>query len=512
MKIKEEENKMKIKNFSTLVLSAVLGSAITLGSLQLLNTNNDEAPSQALVEQTPVVQTTYNPSNKEESTVAGVPFDFTAASEKVTPAVVHITSVQNGSGRSDESQVPDQFRQFFGPFFQDRGSQSPKVGSGSGVIINDRGYIVTNNHVIDNADEVEVILSDNSTFKAEVIGTDPSSDLAVLKVEANDLPYLSLENSDDVKIGEWVLAVGFPFNLNSTVTAGIISAKGRSINIIQDNDGDRTTNTSVESFIQTDAAINPGNSGGALVNTQGNLIGINTAIASPTGSYSGYGFAVPSNIVSKVVSDLIEYGVVQRGWLGVTIQNVNAQSAEELGLKVKLGAYVADINPASGAKDAGLEKEDVIVNIDGHDIDRTSQLIGYIGSKRPGDKVKVTVNRNGREMDFTVLLKNRDGNLKIVKESPAEVVSSLGVVLENLGEDKLEDLGISYGVRVSRIGKGKIQQFTDMKDGFIITKIDGQRIYSKKDVTKILKNKDGGVLIEGVYEGESRKYYYGLEM
>ena len=359
---------------------------------------------------------------------------------------------------------------------------------------------------------MEVILNDNSTYKAEVIGTDPNSDLAVIKVEEKGLPFLSLEDSDRVKIGEWVLAVGFPFNLNTTVTAGIVSAKGRSINIIQDDDGDRTTNTSIESFIQTDAAINPGNSGGALVNVNGDLIGINTAIASPTGSYSGYGFAVPSNIVKKVVTDLIEYGVVQRGWLGVTIQSVTAQSAKDLGLEVKSGAYINDIADASGARDAGIEKEDVIVNIDGNKITRTSELIGYIGSKRPGDKVNVTVNRDGREMTFEVLLKNRDGNLNIVKNNKEAAIAGLGVVLEELNDEELDDLGLSYGVKVKKVGKGKVQQYTDMKDGFIITKIDGQRVYSKADVSKILKNKEGGVLIEGLYENESRKYYYGIEM
>lgn len=502
---------MKMKNFSSLFLSAVLGSAITIGSFQFLKPgDNNDLPSTQL-EKTPVVQTAYNKA-EENKTNSAVPFDFTEASEKVTPAVVHITSKQSVNSRNTDQQIPDQFRQFFGPFFRDQGSEAPRVGSGSGVIINDRGYIVTNNHVIDNADEVTVILADNSKYTAEVIGTDPSSDLAVIKVEADGLPYLSLENSDDVRIGEWVLAVGFPFNLNTTVTAGIVSAKGRSINIIQDDDGDQQTNTSIESFIQTDAAINPGNSGGALVDTNGNLIGINTAIASPTGSYSGYGFAVPSNIVSKVVSDLIEYGVVQRGWLGVTIQNVNAQNADELDLDVKSGAYVVDISDASGAKDAGVQKEDVIVNIDGHVINRTSELIGYIGSKRPGDRVKVTVNRDGREMDFDVLLKNRNGNLEVVKEKVAELYAGLGVTLENLEPKKLEKLGLDYGVKVQKVGKGKVQQYTDMKDGFIITKIDGQRVYKKEDVAKILKNKEGGVLIEGLYENESRKYYYGLEM
>ncbi|MEL7001458.1 MAG: Do family serine endopeptidase [Bacteroidota bacterium] len=501
-----------MKNLSSLFLSAVLGSAITIGSFQLFYGGNGNDQTATPVEKTPIVQTAYTSNDESSRSSSAVPFDFTAASEKVTPAVVHITSKQTSGRSTSDEQIPDQFREFFGPFFRDRGSDAPRVGSGSGVIINDKGYIVTNNHVIDNADEVTVILSDNSSYAAEVIGTDPNSDLAVIKVEAQGLPYLSLENSDNVKIGEWVLAVGFPFNLNTTVTAGIVSAKGRSINIIQDDDGDRATNTSIESFIQTDAAINPGNSGGALVNTNGNLIGINTAIASPTGSYSGYGFAVPSNIVNKVVSDLIEYGVVQRGWLGVTIQNVNAQVAEEKDLSVKTGAYISDISDASGAKDAGIRTEDVIVNIDGQRINRTSELIGYIGSKRPGDRVNVTVNRDGREMDFEVLLKNRQGNLEVVKNRTETVYAGLGVTLEDIDERKLERLGLDYGVKVQKVGKGKVQQYTDMKDGFIITKIDGQRVYSKDDVAKILKNKQGGVLIEGLYENESRKYYYGLEM
>ena len=490
-----------MRKFGSLFGAAVLGSALTIGSFQLM-TDNREPLKIEHVDTTPAVQTNYS-ADESGSTV---PLDFTAAAEKVMDAVVHIRSTQNSSGYTAQrnEQIPEQFRDFFGPFLrQSPQNNGPRVGSGSGVIISNQGHIVTNNHVIDQADDVEVTLHDNRSYKAKVIGTDPTTDIAVLQIEQEGLPYLGLSNSDNAKVGEWVLAVGNPFNLNSTVTAGIISAKARNIGIIGDS-------TSIESFIQTDAAVNPGNSGGALVNLNGDLVGINTAIASPTGSYSGYSFAVPSNIVNKVVEDLISYGKVQRGWLGVTIQNVNSALVRENDLNANAGAYVAGLADNSGAKDVGVKVGDVIVAIDGRDVNSTANLIGYVGSKRPGDKITLKVNREGKEIDYDVMLKNRAGNTELVKKEKVEILTSLGAELAEVDSKTLKKLGIESGVQVKSLRPGKIRRYTDMREGFIITKVDGKKVKTTKDVSEILENKEGGVLIEGVYSNASGTYYYGL--
>ncbi|MBL6446249.1 Do family serine endopeptidase [Fulvivirga sp. 29W222] len=499
-----------MKKFSSLILAATLGSALTMGSVYVFNIDKENKVLKIEhVEGTPAVKTAY--SLKEDGKV--IPLDFTGAAEKVMPAVVHIRSTQTGNfSAQNRQQIPEPFRDFFGPFLDERGGRQhiPRMGSGSGVIINTKGYIVTNNHVIANADDLEVTLNDNRSYKAKIIGTDPTTDIALIKIDAEELSSLSFVNSDDVRVGEWVLAVGNPFNLNSTVTAGIVSAKGRSIGIIGDNNTQDSVNSAIEAFIQTDAAVNPGNSGGALVDLNGNLIGINTAIASPTGSYSGYSFAVPSNIVSKVVEDLMAYGTVQRGWLGVQIRNINSQFVREQNLSVISGAYIDRIDPKSGAREAGIKEGDVIVDIDGRTINNTAQLIGYIGSKRPGDKINVTVNRSGKEVSYGVTLKNRDGNTEIVKKERKEILTTLGAELEDIDKATLRKLEISSGVRVKSLTPGKIRKSTDMKPGFIITKIDGQSVKSKEEVVKILEKKEGGILIEGVYENIPGKYYYGL--
>ena len=348
-----------MKRFGSLILAAVLGSSLTLFTTGYFNKPKEVVT----IEQagTPVAQVGY--TRKEDGAL--VPLDFTVIAEKVTKAVVHIRSTsEGGSSRGGAPQTRDPLEFFFGPSAP---RQGPSQSSGSGVIINADGYIVTNNHVVQGADVVDVTLSDNRSYKAEVIGTDPDTDLALIRINQKPLPYLSFVNSDQSKVGEWVLAVGNPFNLNSTVTAGIISAKGRNINIIGSSERSEAGTTAIESFIQTDAAINPGNSGGALVDMNGGLLGINTAIASPTGSYSGYGFAVPSNIVSKIVEDLLTYGTVQRGWLGIQVGSVNSDLAKEEDLAVNEGAYVSgfgDMEEKSAAKQAGILKGDVIVKLD----------------------------------------------------------------------------------------------------------------------------------------------------
>jgi Do/DeqQ family serine protease len=399
--------------------------------------------------------------------------------------------------------------------------RGPSQSSGSGVIINADGYIVTNNHVVKDADILEVTFSDNKTLKAEVIGTDPDTDLAVIKVNQKDLPFLSFVDSDKSRVGEWVLAVGNPFNLNSTVTAGIISAKGRNINIINSNNpatrNGQQPNSAIESFIQTDAAINPGNSGGALVNLDGGLLGINTAIASPTGSYSGYGFAVPSNIVSKIVEDLLAFGTVQRGWLGVEVRSIDSDLAKEENLSLNEGAYIngfGDAEDRSAAKDAGIKPGDVIVKIDEAPIKSSTALIEYIGRKRPGDKITMTIDRKGKTLVLPVTLKNRKGNVETIKRETKDAISSLGVDLEDVDSKVLRKLDLDNGVQVKSLERGKIEKYTDMRAGFIITHIDNIAIKSAKEAINILSKKKAGDLItfEGVYPDYPREYIYALRM
>ena len=503
-----------MKNFGSLVLAAVLGSVITITAYQWLGKDKTNGVKIEHIQGTPTSQVAYRINEKGEA----VPLDFTGTAEKVTKSVVHIRSTQT-SGVSHERESNDPIQQFFfgpsGPI-----ERGPSVSSGSGVIINADGYIVTNNHVVQDADAVDVVLFDNRSFKAEVIGTDPDTDLAVIKINQKDLPYLSFVNSDNSKVGEWVLAVGNPFNLNSTVTAGIISAKGRNINIINSNNSNGQSNrnsnqrTAIESFIQTDAAINPGNSGGALVNLDGGLLGINTAIASPTGSYSGYGFAVPSNIVSKVVEDLLAYGTVQRGWLGIQVQSVNSDLAKENDLDITEGAYVADFSEdgKSAAKEAGIQKGDVVVKLDETEIKSSSALIEYVGRKRPGDKIQVTVDRKGKNIVIPVTLKNREGKIGTVKKEERDAVSSLGIELEDVDAKTLKKLDLTNGVAVKSLGHGVIQKYTDMRQGFIITHIDGNSVKSAKEVSEILKKKKPGdqVIFAGVYPDFPREYLYAI--
>ena len=495
-----------MKNFGSLMLAAVLGSVITVAATQWMGDKNEGVKIEH-VSGVPISQVAYTKNEKGEM----VPLDFTGTAEKVTKAVVHIRSTQTEAPRRGQPEIPEQFRQFF-QF--DPGQQGPSQSTGSGVIINKDGYIVTNNHVVEGADIVDVTLSDNRELKAEVIGTDPDTDLAVIKINEKDLPYLSFVNSDESKVGEWVLAVGNPFNLNSTVTAGIISAKGRSLRLI--NNGTPDKNTAIESFIQTDAAINPGNSGGALVDLQGGLLGINTAIASTTGAYAGYGFAVPSNIVSKVVGDLLAYGTVQRGWLGVQVQSVDNDAAKKYDLAVKEGAYIADFSDPdrSAAKAAGLKKGDVVVKMDGIVIKSSAGLTEYIGTKRPGDKVDVVVNREGKELNYTVTLKNREGNVGTVKREEKDAVASLGFELEDVDAKTLTQLDLKNGVRVKSVGNGKLARYTDMEEGFIITHINDQPVKTAKEINEIIKNKKPGdsLTFSGMYEGSPREYFYGLRI
>jgi len=493
-----------MKQIGSLFLAAVLGSICTIASYNWLDPKQNDVRLEYMV---PTSNAAYKGSTKN-----AIGPDFTTIAETVTPAVVYIKSTQEASTQQRElPQGLDPFREFFGgPQLR----QGPSESSGSGVIINENGYIVTNNHVVNNADIVEVTLYDNRTLKAEVIGTDPDTDIALIKINEKGLPHLSFVDSDQSKVGEWVLAIGNPFNLNSTVTAGIISAKGRNINIIGGNSNPEKGSTAIESFIQTDAAINPGNSGGALINLDGGLLGINTAIASPTGSYSGYGFAVPSDIVSKIVEDLIKFGTVQRGWLGVSITSVNSQLVKKYDLKVNEGAYVSGFADKSSAKDAGLKEGDVVVKINDAIIRTNSALIEYIGRHRPGDKLDIVVNRNGKEVSFPVILKNRAGNADVVKPEERDGLSALGLEVTDLDAKTLKQLDLQNGIMVKSVGNGKVSKNTDMRDGFIVTKVNEVPVKSVKEFNDLMKRKKPGelVILSGTYEDFPREFNYAFRV
>ena len=424
--------------------------------------------------------------------------DLTLAAEKSIHAVVHVTvkSMQTGGYSSSGNPFYDFF---FGPKGFDQTPQ-PQMGFGSGVIISDDGYIVTNNHVIDHADEIEVVLNDRRSYSAKLIGTDPTTDIALIKIDEKDLPYLTYGNSDDLKIGEWVIAVGNPFNLTSTVTAGIVSAKSRSINIL----ANQNQTLGIESFIQTDAAVNPGNSGGALVNSRGELVGINTAIASQTGSYSGYSFAVPVSIAKKVVDDLREYGVVQRALLGVNIRDIDKALAEDKGLDKIEGVFVVNVGDNSGAKEAGMKADDVILSVDGEKVNSVPQLQEKISKHRPGDKVDVLIKRDGKEKLLTVTLRNTDGSTALIKAEDVGVV--LGAKMKELSNDEKRSLQLRGGIKVVSLRPGKLKS-SGVREGFIITKANRMPISSVDDLKKVVATADDGLFLTGIYPNGRVEYY-----
>lgn len=382
-----------MRQLMLLILASILGGFIALGSYQLCCTSNSET-STAQVNFSKLA----NVNNSSNAFTGNTPDSFTKAAEKGMPAVVHITAKKTQSNVRQRNNNGGGYNDIFREFFGDFGMQMPpQEGTGSGVIISKDGYIVTNNHVIDFADEVSVTLNDQRKFTAKVLGTDPTTDIAVLKIEDNNLPVLKFSNSDKVKVGEWVLAVGNPFNLTSTVTAGIVSAKGRDINILEGN-------TAIESFIQTDAAVNPGNSGGALINLEGDLIGINTAIKTRTGSFAGYSFAIPANIVNKVVEDIIEYGAAQRGFLGINIVSMDSEIAEQIGVSLIEGVYVASLAENGAAIKAGILPDDIIVAVDEQQVKTAPELQELVGRHRPGDTVNLKIVRKGKTKNVNVRL------------------------------------------------------------------------------------------------------------
>ena len=473
-----------LKKVSFTLLVALIGSFITLW----VYTHYFDDPKIVTVRQDQPVKYANLPT-----TNSGELPDLTFAAASSVHTVVHITVTQKGQ-LEGSGNVYDWF---FGNGMNHPQQMPERQGVGSGVIISADGLIVTNNHVVEDADDISVVLNDKREFKAKLIGSDPSTDIALIKIGASDLPVCKFGNSDDLKLGEWVLAVGNPFNLTSTVTAGIVSAKSRDIGINSDQ-------MKIESFIQTDAAVNPGNSGGALVNIHGELVGINTAIASQTGSYTGYSFAIPSNIVKKVVGDLKQYGDVQRALLNVNIGDVNAEVAKKYNLDKIEGVFVGTVNPDGAAALAGIKDNDVIISVDGVEVNSTAELQEQISKHRPGDKVVVIVKRDNKVKPFNVTLRNKNGNMEIVKGESSEDI--FGAKFVALSDREKEELGISEGIKVTELENGKFKE-AGVKKGFIITQINKIPIAGVNELTHIIKNSQGGILVEGIYPNGEGAYY-----
>ena len=429
-------------------------------------------------------------ANYVVDTISRVPreLDFLATSKGVIPGVVHI---RTSYGPGDFSLNP--LESFF---------EVPSRSSGSGVIVSDDGYIVTNDHVIEDASNIEIVMNNNQRYYAKLVGADPTTDLALLKIRAKNLPFVRYGDSDKITPGEWVLAVGNPFDLNSTVTAGIVSAKARNIGILRDRN-----NLQVESFIQTDAAVNPGNSGGALVNLRGELIGVNTAIATSSGGYQGYSFAIPVSLVKKVMDDLLEFGKVQRGLLGIQIADLNATIAEQMKLSISQGVLINRVNQGSAAEASGLMTQDVIIGINKHPITTVSELQELVARNRPGATIQVDYIRDGTPGSMNVKLKNNGGTEDIEKREVRYEWDD--IVVEDVPFKELVNLQLEGGVRVKKLGDGKWKE-SGMKEGFVISHIDKIPIDNVDDLNQVLEFKKGGILIEGYYP-DNAKGVYGLE-
>jgi len=482
-----------MKEYIKILTIGLISGIIVLGGQQILNHDNEVSTnitdSRTEIKPSNIQQVSIN-NNAANSSVE-LP-NFKMAANKTLHSVVYILTEfsQKSSVYDDYFNIND----FFG-----RRSNSVLKASGSGVIISSDGYIVTNNHVVQEADKISITLNDKRTYEARVIGTDPTTDLALLKIEEKGLTYVNFGNSDNVQVGDWVLAVGNPFNLTSTVTAGIISAKARNINILG-------ANTAIESFLQTDAVVNPGNSGGALVDINGDLVGINAAIASRTGSYIGYSFAIPVSIVKKVVKDLKEYGTIQRAYLGITIDEVNAKNAKKLGLDSIRGVLVETVLEDGAASKAGIRDGAVILSVDGFAVNSPSELLEKIGLHRPGYKVKLEVVQNHKQKYHNAILTNKYGTTELSKKTDNNAALKLGAQFSNISNEVKLKLGISHGQMVKELSPGLLKS-AGIRNGFIIMKIGNTIINSEKDITNAFQNVSGGILIEGVYPNGIRAYY-----
>lgn len=478
-------------------IRSFLGTTSAIAVVLLINTyffnnSSEENPVQfqpvETIRQIPVQATSY--------VVPPQTTDFVDAAERSVNAVVHI--------KTEIDVRTKNYHDFFDPFKEyfdgNSGRNNTYVAFGSGVVISPDGYIVTNNHVVENADKISVTFNNREELIAEIIGLDPTTDLALIKVDANDLHYLIFGDSDELKIGEWVLAVGNPFNLTSTVTAGIVSAKARNINILGGT-------SSIESFIQTDAVVNRGNSGGALVNTSGELIGINAAIASHTGVYEGYSFAIPSNLAKKVVEDLKKYGEIQRAYLGVQLRDIDAEFANELGLSHVEGVYVSGVVDESGAQKAGIKHGDIIISINDFNTNTFSELVGTIGQYRPGDQILVTVKREGEYFDYNVTLRNQNNTTTIVHAEDSFFNEDLSVSLQKVSKVKQDELGISSGLRITDIETGILKR-GGISEGFILTEVNGFKISNKEELEQALHNTNSRrVRLIGIYPNGMKVSY-----
>lgn len=487
-----------IKKLIPYAFVGVISGATTFGAINYFNEKNSDSDFSY-----------FAPKNSDARyasfNMTGVGEDFVKASKMTVPAVV---SIKNYADRSNRRSEQDMFDLFFGNPFggQPRQQQQPPQnmpsGMGSGVIISPDGYIISNNHVIAGASKLEVVLSNKKSYVANLVGTDPTTDIALLKIEEKGLPYLNFANSDNVEVGQWVLAVGNPMGLNSTVTAGIVSAKGRSIDLLS-----QQSRTPIESFIQTDAAINPGNSGGALVNPNGELIGINSAISSKTGYYEGYGFAVPSNLARKVVEDIKKFGLVQRGFLGVntldlsdTRQVTAYNQQNKTNLKAGEGVYLTQVVAKGGAEAAGLRTGDIITKVDNTVISSYYDLSFAVGSKRPGDKVAVTYTRNGRSNTVDVTLRDERGGTSFRSKADLTVTEKIGSEFEPLSDRFKTDYGLNSGVIAKNVVSGSEMAKIGVVDNYIIVEVNGKPVNSQKDVEKILQGYSGNVQVKYVDE------------
>jgi Do/DeqQ family serine protease len=446
-----------MKRFVTYIFIALLSSSFSLITYHYLNNNKNEQETKNLTKmqeesKSNLHQVTYSPASDRPGKVNHLP-DFTEIVKKTKNSVVHVRNT-----RYVQKYYPYSYGYREGPIYK-------QEGTGSGVIISPDGFIVTNNHVIKDANEIEVTLDNNKTYKAKLIGTDVNTDIAILKINANNLPYIVFGDSDDVQLGEWALAIGNPYNLGTTVTAGIISAKGR----------DLKGNNKIENFIQTDAVVNPGNSGGALVNERGELIGINTMIFSMNGSYIGYSFAIPSNIVRKIVDDILEYGSIKKGVLGIKGVELNNEMANRLNIDETKGIYIYEIEPQTGAYRSGLHTGDIIIKIDNVDIKTMADLLGFLKTKRPGDKIEITVLREGKEKVFDIEL----------SQNNAAYLKTMGISVKNIDKKTLSKYGVDHGVFIDGI-KNRILYENGIRPGYIITRINDVKIHNVDDLTDIL--------------------------
>ena len=499
---------------------ALLGAVAVIGSATLfahglgnrLGIANKPFNSITDTDAAPIFKTSY--TGAPVTTVQ--PVDFERAASLAVPSVVHIkvlikskeTASRQAPG-DDQDPIGEMFKHFFGDGggggreFQ---QQSPdQRASGSGVIISQDGYIVTNNHVVNGATEITVTLNNRENYKAKVIGTDPNTDLALIKIEGKNLPVMAIGNSDDVKLGQWVMAIGYPLNLDVTVTQGIVSAKSRNIGI------NTQGAAPVEAFIQTDAAVNPGSSGGALVNTNGELVAINSAIASPTGSFAGYAYSIPSNLMKKVIGDIMKYGSVQRGYIGISMAPEGLEDAKkkELGINTDVdGVYVMEVAPKGAAAQAGLQKGDVIVKVNGIKVDENAQLAELVARQKPGDKVSLTFVRNGSEQTVDVTLQGKMSEFASMKSA---AVQSMGADFSDLSKDDAAKLGVDGGVVVNNIKEGGVlSNQTNMRPGFIITKVGDQPVKSVDEFRDALSKQGSNFQVQGIYPDSKEVYYYGI--